>query len=161
MPLPTTNMFTKTYDSYCYNHFYFLDRGRKKRNHQMYDIRSCSNAAFENMVNCVNQRSGFNFNLRCTYKTANRFYVVSCKPNHRFLRIIRYRCSISHYINVQGVCCNAVCWFNRTNLLYSYFRKKLVISRGENAQLDFFSLLTLNYDILSSFRDKKKVPPVY
>lgn len=91
----------------------------------MYGIRACSNAGLKKVMNCANQMGHFNFNLQCTYKTANSFYVVSCKPNHGFLTIIRYRCSISHYINVQGVCCNAVCWFNRTNVLYSYFRKKM------------------------------------
>lgn len=85
------------------------DRGRKKRHHLLSRIHACSNAALEKAMNCINQM-GFNFNLQCTYRTANRFYVVFCKHSHGFRIAMRYRCSrISHYINVQEVCCNAVC----------------------------------------------------
>ena len=47
------------------------------------------------------------FDMNCTYKSYNCFYVYTCKPKGGG----GYECSqTTHFINYTGICCYPICW---------------------------------------------------
>lgn len=85
------------------------DKGRKKRHHRVSaDLHHCDGDG-KQMLRCVNKLGHFNFRVQCTYRRSRCYYILQCKHvGHRISAT--YECSqIVHHMNVDTVCCTAIC----------------------------------------------------
>ena len=96
--------------------FVYLEQGRKKRHHVRVKYNLCSKADKQKLNSCLKKLGGFNFRQKCTYKTAFCHYIVDCfhstKSTFSFYDP-EYTCNtVVHKLNVEDVCCQAICWSN-------------------------------------------------
>ena len=97
--------------------FIFLPgRGRGKRSHNLKDISPCTPEGKMKWLNCMNKQNKIKisysegvhveYDLNCTYKTYNCFYVYTCKPSSKG----GYACSQdAHFLDYTGICCYPIC----------------------------------------------------
>lgn len=95
---------------------FLLGHERWRRSHVLSNFSSCSPEGTKKWLECMEKQNGnrlnyntgvhVEFDVSCTYKTHDCFYVYTCKPKGGG----DYECSQeAHFLQYTGICCVPIC----------------------------------------------------